>query len=149
MADLAAQFRLTGRVAVITGAGKGIGAAIAAAFAEAGADVALTSRTAADLESVAEQVRAYGRRALVVPGDVNSVAFLAELVDRTVDELGGIDVVVNNAGGSLSRPFLATTVDQLAKSFHFNVLVPFELSRLATRSCARPTQHCSCPLAHD
>jgi 7-alpha-hydroxysteroid dehydrogenase len=131
MSELAERFALTGRVAIITGAGKGIGAAIATTFAEAGADVALTSRTEADLESVAEQVRSFGRRALVVPGDVNDVGFLAELVERTAAELGGIDVVVNNAGGSLSRPFLETSVHQLEKSFHFNVAVPFELSRLA------------------
>ncbi len=128
---LAEQFRLTGRVALITGAGKGIGASIATTFAEAGADVALTSRTADDLEAVAAAVRDHGRRALVLPGDVNDLEFLARLVDRTVAELGGLDILVNNAGGSVSRPFLSTTVDQLAKSFHFNVLVPFELSRLA------------------
>ena len=86
MSDLAERFRLTGRVAVITGAGKGIGAAIAATFAEAGADVALTSRTAADLESVAAQVRSFGRRALVMPGDVNDVGFLAELVMAERDD---------------------------------------------------------------
>jgi 7-alpha-hydroxysteroid dehydrogenase len=129
--DLAEQFRLTGRIALITGAGKGIGAAIATTFAEAGADVALTARTAADLESVAAAVRERGRRALVMPGDVNDLDFLGRLVEATVAEFGGLDILVNNAGGSMSRPFLQTTVDQLAKSFHFNVLVPFELSRLA------------------
>jgi 7-alpha-hydroxysteroid dehydrogenase len=129
---LAEQFRLDGRVALITGAGKGIGAAIATTFAQAGADVALTSRTEADLDGVAEAVRATGRRALVLPGNVNDLAFLGSIVERTVAELGGLDILVNNAGGSASRPFLDTTVDQLSKSFHFNVLVPFELSRLAT-----------------
>jgi 7-alpha-hydroxysteroid dehydrogenase len=133
MAELAEQFRLTDRVAIVTGAGKGIGAAVATTFAQAGADVALTARTASDLEAVAAQVRGHGRRALTFPGDVNDVAFLADVVDRVAAELGGIDVVVNNAGGSLSRPFMETTVDQMAKSFHFNVLVPFELSRLATQ----------------
>ncbi len=128
---LAEQFRLTGRVALITGAGKGIGAAIATTFAEAGADVALTSRTAVDLETVAAAVREHGRRALVLPGDVNDLEFLGRLVERTAAELGSLDILVNNAGGSVSRPFLQTTVDQLSKSFHFNVLVPFELSRLA------------------
>jgi 7-alpha-hydroxysteroid dehydrogenase len=131
MSDLAEQFRLTGRVALITGAGKGIGAAIATTFAAAGADVALTARTASDLEAVADAVREHGRRALVLPGDVNDLEFLRDVVDRTVAELGGLDILVNNAGGSVSRPFLDTTVEQLAKSFHFNVLVPFELSRLA------------------
>src|SRR4051794_9135631 len=106
VAELAEQFRLTDRVAIVTGAGKGIGAAVATTFAEAGADIVLTARTATDLQAVAAQVRTYGRRALPLPGDVNDVAFLAEVVDRTVAEFGRIDAVVNNAGGSLSRPFL-------------------------------------------
>ena len=125
------RFRIDGQVAVITGAGKGIGAATAVAFAEAGADVAITARTVDDLERVAKEVEAHGQRALVVPGDVNDLEFLAGLVDRTVAELGGIDLVVNNAGGTLAKPFLDTTVDDLAKSLHFNLLSPFELCRLA------------------
>jgi 7-alpha-hydroxysteroid dehydrogenase len=125
------NFRLDGKVALITGGGKGIGAAIARAFADAGADVVVTARTESDVESVAADVTARGRRSLGLPADVNDLAVLRELVDRTVDELGGIDIVVNNAGGSVSHPFLETTVDQLEKSFHFNVSATFELSRLA------------------
>jgi 7-alpha-hydroxysteroid dehydrogenase len=124
-------FRLDGLVAVITGAGKGIGAAIARSYAAAGADVALTARTASDLEEVAGAVRALGRRAHVLPGDVNDRGVVAQLVDTTVGELGRLDIVVNNAGGSVSHPFLDTTVEQLEHSFHFNISVPFELSRLA------------------
>jgi len=125
------RFRLDGRVALVTGGGKGIGAAIAGAFADAGADVVVTARTAADVEAVAASVAERGRHGVAVPGDVNDFGFLAELVERTVDELGRLDILVNNAGGSVSRPFLETTSDDLAKSFHFNVLAPFELSRLA------------------
>ena len=128
---LAEQFRLTGRVALITGGGKGIGAAIATTFAQAGADIVVTARTESDLETVADQVRSFGRQALAIAGDINDLGFLSQLVDRTVSELGGLDIVVNNAGGSVSKPFLETTVEQLSKSLHFNVLVPFELSRLA------------------
>jgi 7-alpha-hydroxysteroid dehydrogenase len=124
-------FRLDGKAAIITGAGQGIGAATALAFADSGADVALMARTASDLDAVAEQVRARGRRAVTVPGDVNDLAGLASAVQRTVEELGRLDVVVNNAGGSISRPFPATTVEQLESSFHFNVSVAFELSRVA------------------
>ena len=124
-------FRLNDQTALITGAGKGIGAAIARHFAAAGADVVLTARTTSDLEAVASDVRALGRRALVVPGDVNDLEFLARLVDTTISDFGGLDIVVNNAGGTLARPFMKTSVAQLEKSFHFNVAVPFELSRLA------------------
>jgi 7-alpha-hydroxysteroid dehydrogenase len=125
-------FALDGRVAIVTGAGKGIGAATAVTFADAGADVVLIARTAEDLARVAGDVRARGRRALEVSGDVNTFTVLAEAVERAVAELGRLDIVVNNAGGSYSRPFLETTADQLESSFHFNVSVPFELSRLAT-----------------
>lgn len=125
------MFRLDDRVALITGAGKGIGAAIARAFADAGADVALVSRTQEDLEQVAAEVAAIGRRALVLPADANEVDGLSGLIDRTVGELGHLDIVVNNAGGSMSYPFVDTRIEHLESSFHFNVAVPFELSRLA------------------
>ncbi len=126
-----AAFRLDGRVALITGAGQGIGAATAVAMADLGADVALTARTEGDLEEVAEAVRARGRRALVLPGDVNDLDHLAAIVAATTEGLGRLDVLVNNAGGSVSKPFLDTTVKQLESSFHFNVSAAFELSRLA------------------
>jgi 7-alpha-hydroxysteroid dehydrogenase len=129
--SLPSAFSLDGKVAVITGAGLGIGAAIAREFAAAGADVAVSARTASDLEAVAAEVRGLGRRAHVVAGDVNDLDVVGRLVDTTVDTLGRIDILVNNAGGSISRLFLDTTVEQLEHSFHFNVSVPFELSRLA------------------
>jgi 7-alpha-hydroxysteroid dehydrogenase len=125
------RFRLTDQVAVVTGAGKGIGAAIARSLSEAGADVALVARTAADLEEVAAEVRAAGRRALVFPCDMNNLEELPVLLERIVAEFGGLDIVVNNAGGSTSYPFLDTRVEHLESSFHFNVSAPFELSRLA------------------
>ncbi len=125
------RFRLDDRVAIITGAGKGIGAAIADTLADAGADCVLVARTAADVESVAKAVRARGRRALAIAGDVNDLDLLASVVERTASELGRLDIVVNNAGGSRSKRILRTRVDELEHSFHFNVSVPFELVRLA------------------
>lgn len=125
------RFRLDDRVAIITGGGKGIGASVAHALADAGADCVLVARTAADVESVAQSVRARGRRALAIAGDVNDLALLARVVDRTAAELGRIDLLINNAGGSRSKPLLRTRVDELEHSFHFNVSVPFELVRLA------------------
>jgi 7-alpha-hydroxysteroid dehydrogenase len=125
------RFRLTDRVALVTGASKGIGRGIALGFAEAGADVALASRTRADLERVAEEVRARGRRALVVPCDVNERGQLEALVESAWKEFGRIDVLVNNAGGSPPKPALRTSERMFEQAFHFNVTSAFLLSRLA------------------
>jgi 7-alpha-hydroxysteroid dehydrogenase len=126
-----ADFALTGKVALITGGGRGIGAAIARAFAGAGAAVAVAARTQADIDGVVEEIAAGGGRALAFAGDVNDVAWLPKLVDTTVNELGGLDVLVNNAGGEVSPSFLETRVEDLEAALHFNVAVPFELSRLS------------------
>jgi len=125
------RFKLTDRVALVTGAGKGIGRGIALAFAEAGADVVCAARTRADLESTAAEVRARGRRALVVPCDVMQTEALEALVAATVAEFGRLDVLVNNAGGTGPRPALATSERFFENALRFNVTSPFLLTRLA------------------
>jgi 7-alpha-hydroxysteroid dehydrogenase len=125
------RFRLDGRVAVITGAGRGIGAGCVLAFAESGADVAIIARTQEQLETVAAEVRALGRRALVFPGDVNDLDVLDRFVDATIAEFGRLDIVVNNAGGSMPTALLDTSVKMFEQAFHFNVTTAFALSKAA------------------
>lgn len=102
------RFSMDGKVAVVTGGGRGIGRAIAEGFAEAGADVVPTSRTREDVDAVCEAVRERGSEALTVTTDVTDESDVRSLVDETVAELGGVDVVVNNAGvnpdGALGPP---------------------------------------------
>ncbi len=125
------RFSLEGRVALVTGAGRGIGAACAKAFAEAGADVAITARTEDQLDAVAAEIKELGQRALVFPADVSDVDKLEELVTLAMGEYGRIDVVVNNVGGSMPQPLLDTSVRAFEHAFHFNVTTAFALSKAA------------------
>ena len=125
------RFRLDGRAAIVTGGGRGIGRACAMALAEAGADVAVAARRLEDLEAVAEQVRRLGRRALAVACDVNVGEQLDELVARSLETFGRIDVLVNNAGGTPPTPMLQLTDEAFEQAFHFNVTSAMRLSRKA------------------
>jgi NAD(P)-dependent dehydrogenase (short-subunit alcohol dehydrogenase family) len=89
---------LSERVAIITGGGTGIGRSIALEFARAGANIVVASRTAANLEKVAGEVRALGRRALAIPADVSQKTEVDRMVAGTIEAFGRVDVLVNNAG---------------------------------------------------
>jgi 2-deoxy-D-gluconate 3-dehydrogenase len=97
---------LLGKVAIVTGAGRGLGRAMALALADAGADVALAARSKDQLDVVAGEIERRGRRAIAVPTDVTDAAAVQGLVDATVSELGGLDVLVNNSGIIDSSPLL-------------------------------------------
>ena len=130
--DGADEFRLDGYVALVTGAGRGIGAGIARAYARAGADLVLVARTATELDDVAAAVRATGRTASVIPADLTDVSRVVKIVERAIAEHGRLDILVNNAGGAMPASYLDTPPEALDEAFHFNVAAPFELTRRAT-----------------
>jgi 7-alpha-hydroxysteroid dehydrogenase len=125
------RFRVNDQVAIVTGAGRGIGAAAAVALAEAGADVLLSARTEEQLAAVAAQVEAAGRRAVVVPADLSDLDAVAGLADAAREAFGRIDIVVNNVGGTMPRPFLDTSPRRLVEAFSWNVATAHALTRAA------------------
>lgn len=96
------SFSLAGRVAIVTGAGRGIGKAIALSLADAGATVVVAARTASDIENTASEIKQKGGKALAVPTDVRLSNQANNLVDATVKKFSKIDILVNNAGGSFN-----------------------------------------------
>jgi 7-alpha-hydroxysteroid dehydrogenase len=125
------RFRLDGKTAVVTGAGRGIGQAVALAFAEQGADVVVSARTEAEIDATAAAARRFGRRAIAVPCDVTDAAQLDALIARAVAELGRIDLLVNNAGGFPPMAFLDTDPPSWEWCFKFNLTSAY----LLTRAC--------------
>jgi 7-alpha-hydroxysteroid dehydrogenase len=125
------RFAMTDKVAIVTGAGRGIGGATAACLAEAGADVVISARTAEQLDEVKARVEAVGRRAVAVPADLSDLDAVAALVDRAKDAFGRLDLVVNNVGGAMPRPFMDTSPNRLEQAFHFNVATAHALLRPA------------------
>jgi 7-alpha-hydroxysteroid dehydrogenase len=125
------RFATPGQVAIVTGAGRGLGAATAVALAEAGADVLISARTEAQLDRVAEQIRATGRRALVVAADLSDLDAVAGLAQAAYDGLGRLDTIVNNVGGTFPNEFLKTSNEFLNEAFSFNVTTAHALTRAA------------------
>ena len=114
-------FSLEGKTAVVTGASRGFGEAIAIGLAEAGADVVLAARTESALQEVAAKIEAVGRKALVVPTDMMDKPAIGQLADKAIEAFGKIDILVNNAGLGDSMPFLHIPEDEWDKIMSVNL----------------------------
>jgi 7-alpha-hydroxysteroid dehydrogenase len=120
---------LSGQVAIVTGASRGIGKALAVGLAEAGADVVCAARSGGEsftglpgtIEATAGAVRAIGRRALAVQCDIGHESDIRAMVDAATAELGGVDILMNNAMASTRAPFVDSTTDQWDESMRVNV----------------------------
>ena len=132
--SLVDQFDLTGRVAVVTGSGQGIGRAIAWGLADAGCDVVLNARRIDDLEVTADGVHQRGRDALIVAGDIRDLS--EELADRTMERFGRIDIWVNNVGGSdekTTRTLVDTPDDVFRAQLELNLTSAFQGCKAAAK----------------
>ena len=116
---------LEGKTALITGAGRGIGRGIAEAFAKQGCDVAAVARTLEQVEDTADLVRGSGRRALAVACDVSRPEEVTRCVDRVLTEFGQIDLLVNNAGVAIFKPFAETTLEDWRRTLDVNLTGAF------------------------
>lgn len=119
---MSARFDLSGKNALVTGASRGIGRAVALGFAQEGADVVLASRDTDALEQLRDEIEALGRKAHVIATDVMDQASIAAMVRGAIDHLGSIDILVNNAGGSsYMGPFTTLRFSGWEKTMRLNV----------------------------
>ncbi|MBV8862492.1 MAG: SDR family oxidoreductase [Mycobacterium sp.] len=124
------QFKLDGQVAIVTGAGRGVGEGIARVLAEAGAAVVGTARTSSEIESTIEDIKAAGGNGLALTADALVRKDSERVAQKTIDEFGRIDILVNNVGFATFGPFLNLTDDNLRDTFDYCVTSAFIMSQL-------------------
>jgi|RhiMethySRZTD1v2_1073278.scaffolds.fasta_scaffold77862_3 NAD(P)-dependent dehydrogenase (short-subunit alcohol dehydrogenase family) len=126
------------RVAIVTGAGRGIGAKVAAALAARGCDLMLTARTEPEIAGVAQEARCGGRRVAHLAIDLTAPDAVDALMESTLDAFGRLDIVVGCAGMLAASPYLETSDESLQRTINVNLLAPMRLSREAARAmCSR------------
>jgi NAD(P)-dependent dehydrogenase (short-subunit alcohol dehydrogenase family) len=127
------MFRLDGKTALVTGGGRGLGEYMAQAFAAAGANVAVCSRKLEACEGVADGIRAHGGRAIALPCDVADPGEIEEVVGRTLEEFGAIDVLVNNSGATWGAPAEEMPLEKFDHVMNVNVRGVFLMSQAVGR----------------
>lgn len=136
MSNILERFKLDGKVAIVTGAGRGIGRASALALADAGANVVLCARTRSELDAVAEQVQERGQQALVVECDATDQKQHQAVISATIEAFGRLDILVNNAGGWGPQGALDTTPEDFNECINFNCTSALSMSQLAAPQMA-------------